>query len=87
MNLARSLKTNFITNTIKCGNINESCTKLLTQLRRKSVQAAAVSGAVDVDKIDAPQASSEERTTHFGFQKVKESEKDQKGEHQNNIRL
>ncbi|XP_011203231.2 2-methoxy-6-polyprenyl-1,4-benzoquinol methylase, mitochondrial [Bactrocera dorsalis] len=78
MNLARSFKSNFITNTIKYGNINESCTKLLTQLRGKSVQATAGSGTVDDGKIDAPQEPSEERTTHFGFQKVKESEKDQK---------
>ncbi|XP_028893796.1 2-methoxy-6-polyprenyl-1,4-benzoquinol methylase, mitochondrial [Zeugodacus cucurbitae] len=78
MNLARSLKSSFITKTIKYGNINGNCTALLTQLRRKSAQATAGSGAVDDGKNDAQQESTEERTTHFGFQQVKESEKDKK---------
>lgn len=66
--------------------MNGNCTKLLTQLRRKSVKAAAGTGSVD-GKKDVQQEPAEERTTHFGFQKVKESEKDQKGEHQINTRL
>lgn len=77
MNFARRFKLNFLNNSIKHGNFNENYNKLLAQVRKKTTQAAA--GAASGDDNGKKANADEERTTHFGFQKVKESEKDKKG--------
>uniref|UniRef100_W8AXW3 2-methoxy-6-polyprenyl-1,4-benzoquinol methylase, mitochondrial n=1 Tax=Ceratitis capitata TaxID=7213 RepID=W8AXW3_CERCA len=76
MNFARRFKLNFLNNSIKHGNFNENCNKILAQVRKKTTQAAA--GAASGDDNGKKANADEERTTHFGFQKVKESEKDKK---------
>ncbi|XP_054730748.1 2-methoxy-6-polyprenyl-1,4-benzoquinol methylase, mitochondrial [Anastrepha obliqua] len=82
MSIMRNFQLNFICNSIKYGAINANCQKFLTQLRQKSTEAAAgpttnFSGDKNI-RPDSTQTSNEERTTHFGYQKVKESEKEQK---------
>ncbi|XP_017463188.1 PREDICTED: 2-methoxy-6-polyprenyl-1,4-benzoquinol methylase, mitochondrial [Rhagoletis zephyria] len=78
MNISRNFKLNFLNKSMKYGQMNEKYQKSLAQLRRKTTHATATIGGDGQYGQDGNTQSTEERTTHFGFRKVKESEKEQK---------
>ncbi|XP_067635999.1 2-methoxy-6-polyprenyl-1,4-benzoquinol methylase, mitochondrial [Eurosta solidaginis] len=75
MNLVQKLKYNFIRNSIEYG---KNTPTFFGQLQNGLTQAAATPAGDKTNKNDGTAGDAKERTTHFGFQTVKESEKDQK---------